>query len=127
MCLIKNSNRKGVLYDENHKELHFCFIGNYLRIYSFVNWATFPDNKKRAIKFGSAISPLQVSEMPQINPRSAVAPIMAMHEYITMNGLITFSPKINSMHLAPYNPQPKMVEKAKQQRAIAVKMDTQFP
>lgn len=125
MCLIKTRSRKGVLYDRNHKELHFLW--NYFRKCCLVNCATFPDKRKSAIKFGIAISPLQVSEMPQINPRSAVAPTIAMHEYTTINGLITFSPKINSMHRAPYNPQPKMVENAKQQRAIAVNIDTQFP
>ena len=31
------------------------------------------------------------------------------------------------MHLAPYNPQPRIVEKAKQQSAIAVNIETQFP
>lgn len=116
----------------HHRELLFVveslgFMDNYLLKCCFVNCATLPDSRNRAIRFGSAISPLQVSEMPQINPRSAVAPIIAMQEYTTINGLITFSPKINSIHLAPYSPQPKMVEKAKQQRAIAVKTDTQFP
>lgn len=65
--------------------------------------------------------------MPQISPKSAVAPIIAMQEYITINGLIIFSPKINSIHLAPYNPHPRMVENAKQQSAIAVNIDTQLP
>ena len=116
MCLIKTRSRKGVLYDRNHKELHFLW--NYFRKCCLVNCATFPDKRKSAIKFGIAISPLQVSEMPQINPRSAVAPTIAMHEYTTINGLITFSPKINSMHRAPYNPQPKMVENAKQKRRL---------
>ena len=86
-----------------------------------------PDNKNKAIKFGIAISPLQVSEIPQISPKSAVAPTIAIKEYATMKGLIIFSPKINSAHLAPYNHQPKIVEKAKQQSATSVKIDTQLP
>ena len=99
----------------------------YFLKYCFTNFATVPDNKNNAIKFGITIKPLQVSEISQIKPRSAVAPTMAISEYTTINGLIIFSPKINSIHLAPYNPQPKIVENAKQQSAIAVKMDTQFP
>lgn len=94
---------------------------------SFVNFTTVPDNKNKAIKFGIAIKPLQVSEIPQINPRSAVAPTIAVEEYATMKGLIIFSPQINSKHLAPYNPQPRIVENAKQQSAMAVKIDTQLP
>ena len=105
-------------------ELLFAYL--FLKC-SFTSLTTVPDNKNNAIKFGIAIRPLHVSEIPQINSRSAVAPTMAINEYTTMKGLITFSPKMNSMHLAPYNPQPKMVENAKQQSAMAVKMEIQFP
>lgn len=94
---------------------------------SFANFTTVPESKNSEIKFGIAMSPLHVSEIPQIRPRSAVAPTIAISEYATMKGLIIFSPKMNSIHLAPYNPQPRIVENAKQQRATAVKIDTQLP
>ena len=103
-----------------------CYLFYFLKC-SLVSFTTVPDSRNTAIKFGIAINPLQVSERPQIKPKSATAPTMATREYTTINGLMTFSPKINSMHLAPYSPQPKMVEKAKQQSATAVKIDTQFP
>ena len=48
--------------------------------YSFVNFTTVPERRNTAIKFGIAIKPLQVSEIPQINPRSATAPMIATKE-----------------------------------------------
>ena len=52
----------------------------YFLKYSFANFTTVPDNKNKAIKLGITINPLQVSEIPQINPKSAVAPTMAIKE-----------------------------------------------
>ena len=46
---------------------------------------------------------------------------------MTMKGLMTFSPKRYSLQRAPYRPQPRMVVKAKQHMATAVKMVIQLP
>ena len=56
-----------------------------------------------------------------------VAPTMATSEYRNIKGLMTLLEKRNSAHLAPYSPQPRIVEKAKEHRAMAVKIDTQLP
>ena len=73
------------------------------------------------------ISPLKVSAMLHKRPRSAVAPKIATREYTTINGLMIFAENKNSIQRAPYNPQPIIVEKAKQHMAMAVKTDTQLP
>ena len=44
-----------------------------------------------------------------------------------MNGFIAALPNKNSMHLEPYRPHPRIVEKAKQQSATASITDTQLP
>ena len=49
--------------------------------YSFTCFTTTPDNRKTAIKFGIAISPLNVSAIFHISPRSIVAPTIATSEY----------------------------------------------
>ncbi len=95
--------------------------------YSFTSFTTVPDKRKTAIRFGIAISPLNVSAMLQRSPKLAVAPRIATREYTTMNGLMTFSENRNSMHRAPYSPQPMIVEKAKQHMATAVNKETQLP
>ena len=100
---------------------------NYFPKCSFTSFTTVPESKNSAIKFGMAISPLNVSEIPQIKPRSAVAPTIAINAYAIINGLIIYSPQMNSIHLAPYNPHPRIVENAKQQSSTAVKIDTQLP
>jgi len=79
------------------------------------------------IKFGIAINPLNVSAILQSIPRSTVAPRMATREYTNIKGLITLEENKNSIQRAPYNPQPMIVENAKQQRATAVKIEIQFP
>ena len=60
-----------------NKELLFW---DYLRKYCLTNCATLPDSNNKAIKLGITINPLHVSEIPQINPRSAVAPMIAIKE-----------------------------------------------
>lgn len=52
---------------------------------------------------------------------------MATREYTNIKGLITLEENKNSIQRAPYNPQPMIVENAKQQRATAVKIEIQFP
>ena len=79
------------------------------------------------IKFGIAINPLNVSAILQSIPRSTVAPRMATREYTNIKGLITLEENKNSIQRAPYNPQPMIVENAKQHRATAVKIEIQFP
>ena len=69
--------------------------------YSFTSFTTTPDNRKTAIKFGIAISPLNVSAIFHISPRSIVAPTIATSEYSTINGLLIFVPNKNSIHLVP--------------------------
>ena len=69
--------------------------------YSFTCFTTTPDNRKTAIKFGIAISPLNVSAIFHISPRSIVAPTIATSEYSTINGLLIFVPNKNSIHLVP--------------------------
>lgn len=81
----------------------------------------------RAIRLGTAISPLKVSEMSQSSPRFMVAPTMETKEYTTRNGRTNFSPPRNSIQREPYKPHPMMVLNAKQHMAIAVRMDTQPP
>ena len=88
---------------------------------------TVPDNRNTAIRFGMAIKPLKVSAMLHNNPRSTVAPRIATREYAMRNGFVTLEENKNSMHLAPYSPQPIMVEKAKQHIDTAVKMEIQLP
>lgn len=95
--------------------------------YSFTNLMTVPESRKTAIRFGMDIRPLKVSAILHSRPRSIVAPRIATREYTTMKGFIILEENKNSIHLAPYSPQPMIVENAKQHMAIAVKMDTQLP
>ena len=47
---------------------------------SFVSFATVPDSRSRAMRFGMLISPLKVSAMLHSRPRSTVAPRMDTKE-----------------------------------------------
>ena len=96
--------------------------------YFLVRSTTVPDNRNKAIKLGILIKPLKVSAMLHNNPRSTVAPNIDTKEYTTKNGFITLSLwNKNETNLEPYNPQPIIVEKAKQHKEIAVKIDAHPP
>ena len=58
----------------------YTFHINYARSfakYSRTSFTTVPDSRNNATKFGMDISPLHVSAIPQIIPKSTVAPRIA--------------------------------------------------
>lgn len=72
-----------------------------LEKYSFTSFTTVPDSKNNATKFGIDIRPLHVSAIPQIIPRSTVAPRIATSAYTSINGFTIFVENTNSTHRAP--------------------------
>ena len=102
-----------------YRRIFYTLIYLILEKYSFASFITTGLNNAKAIKFGIAMSPFNVSAIPHAKSSFTVPAIQAKIQKITWYTFDALKPNKYSTQRVPYKAQARTVDKAKSERQIA--------